>query len=93
MNSDKDFDNLERRCPRLESKITFRYCLISGEDDNPCWKIFDCWWEQFDVASYLKAHLPAEVFEKLVETAAVQPKNKLTSIVEIAEQAKQQKKK
>ncbi|HMA85471.1 MAG TPA: hypothetical protein VKN73_07195 [Desulfosalsimonadaceae bacterium] len=93
MNSDKDFDNLERRCPRLGSKITFRYCLISGEDDNPCWKIFDCWWEQFDVASYLKAHLPAEVFEKLVETAAVQPKNKLTSIVEIAEQAKQQKKK
>lgn len=88
---DKDIDNLERRCPRLGTRISFRYCLISGEDDNPCWKIFDCWWERFDVVSYLKANLPAEVFKQLVEKAASQPKNKLTSIVEIAEQAKKNK--
>ena len=91
--SETSIDNLERRCPRLGSRITFRYCLISGEDDNPCWKIFDCWWEQFDVESYLKANLPAEAFEKLVEKAAAQPKNKITSILEIAEQAKKQKNK
>ncbi|MFP4225584.1 MAG: hypothetical protein ACLFRF_02555 [Desulfobacterales bacterium] len=90
---DNSINNLERRCPRLGSKISFRYCLISGDDDNPCWKIFDCWWEQFDVESYLKANLPAEVFEQLVEKAADQPKNKLTSIVEIAEQAKKRKNK
>ncbi|MBS3758682.1 MAG: hypothetical protein KGY61_08455 [Desulfobacterales bacterium] len=88
---DKDIDKLERRCPRLGSKISFRYCLISGEDDNPCWKIFDCWWEYFDVASYLKSHLPAEVFEQLAKKAAAQPKDKLSSIVEIAEQAKKNK--
>ena len=90
---DTSINNLERRCPRLGSKISFRYCLISGDDDNPCWKIFDCWWEQFDVESYLKANLPAEVLEQLVEKAADQPKNKLTSIVEIAEQAKKRKNK
>lgn len=90
---DNDINNLERRCPRLGSRISFRYCLISGEDDNPCWKIFDCWWEYFDVESYLKANLPAEVFEQLVEKAAAQPKNKLASIVEIAEQAKKRKNK
>lgn len=87
----KDIDNLERRCPRLGSKITFRYCLISGDDDNPCWKIFDCWWEQFDVESYLKANLPAEMFTQLFEKAASQPKNKVASIVEIAEQAQKKK--
>ena len=89
--SDLDIDNLERRCPRLGSRISFRYCLISGEDDNPCWKIFDCWWEQFDVETYLQANLPAEIFKQLVEKAAAQPKNKLTSILEIAEQAKKRK--
>jgi len=89
---DKDINNLERRCPRLGSKISFRYCLISGEDDNPCWKIFDCWWEYFDVAAYLKANLPAEMFEQLARQAATtQAKNKLASIVEIAEQAKNKK--
>jgi hypothetical protein len=83
-----DKDDLEIRCPRLGSIIPFRYCLISGEDSMPCFKIMDCWWEIFDVDSYLKQRLPAEVYQSLL---AARPKPKVASIVRIAEQAKTKK--
>ena len=86
--SDPGKDNLEIRCPRLGSVIPFRYCLISGEDSLPCFKIMDCWWEIFDVDAYLKANLPADVYNSLL---SARPKPKVASIVEIAEQAKRKK--
>ncbi len=81
-------DELEIRCPRLGSIIPFRYCLISGEDSLPCFKIMDCWWEIFDVDTYLREKLPAEVYESLL---SARPKPKVASIVQIAEQAKTKK--
>lgn len=86
--SDPQKDNLEIRCPRLGSIIPFRYCLISGPDSLPCFKILDCWWEIFDVDAYLKENLPAETYNSLVTKP---PKPKVATIVEIAEQAKRKK--
>ena len=86
--SDPNKDNLEIRCPRLGSIIPFRYCLISGENDMPCFKIMDCWWEIFDVDAYLKENLPAQVYNTLTTTG---PRSKVASIVEIAEQAMNKK--
>jgi len=86
--SDPQKDNLEIRCPRLGSIIPFRYCLISGPDSMPCFKILDCWWEIFDVDAYLKENLPAETYNSLVTEP---PKPKVAAIVEIAEQAKRKK--
>lgn len=82
---DHEKDNLQRRCPRLGSIIAFKYCLISGEDSLPCGKIFDCWWEIFDVDQYLKANLPEAVYNSLLTE---KPKEKVASIVEIADAAK-----
>ncbi|MCF8109961.1 MAG: hypothetical protein K9J85_00585 [Desulfobacteraceae bacterium] len=81
---DPEKDNLQIRCPRLGSIIPFRYCLISGEDSMPCFKIMDCWWEIFDVDSYLKENLPQDIYQGL---ASAKPKPKVASIVEIAEEA------
>ena len=79
-------DSLERRCPRLGGTITFGYCRTSGgEEELPCWKIFDCWWEIFDVVSYLKQCLPEDKFDRIADT---QPKPKVTSLLEMIEQAK-----
>lgn len=75
----------KRRCPRLGHDIAFEYCLMSGEGDTICWKIFDCWWEIFDVETYLKANLPEEEYRRLAQK---EPKNKVTSILEIMEAAK-----
>lgn len=80
-------ENLERRCPRLGSAISLKYCLISGEDDGICWKILDCWWETFDVEAFLKHNLSAAEFEHLMSRAE-KPPNKIGSLIEIIERAK-----
>lgn len=85
--SDIDPETLKRRCPRLGSEVDFTYCLTGGDEEKPCWKIFDCWWERFDVDAWLRARLSPAVLEDLKIRASSPPKNKLTSILEIARQA------
>ena len=85
--TDRNIEDQERRCPRLGSVIPFSYCIISGDNDLPCWKILDCWWEIFDVEGYLKQNLPEPVFDELIKIAE-KPKNKIFSIIEIAQQVK-----
>ena len=81
-----DTNNLERRCPRLGSPVTFQYCLDYGSDGRlPCWKVIDCWWEIFDILTYLKDNFSEEDV-KALETA--RPKPKMTSLMELIEQAK-----
>lgn len=78
-------DHLEQRCPRLGGPVTFNYCRVHGGEGFPCWKILDCWWETFDVVAFMKEHLTAEQFERLRNT---QPKPKITSLIELINQAK-----
>jgi len=73
------------RCPRLGSDVPFYYCRKVGENGLPCFKVFDCWWEIFDVVAYLKDELSPEDFEKL---KGAKPKEKVLSLLEIIEQAK-----
>ena len=79
------FDQLERRCPRLGGPVTFAYCKGCGDLNQPCWKTIDCWWEHFDIVAYLQENLPAEAFQKIMDA---RPKPKLSSLVELIEQAK-----
>ena len=81
---DESKDHLNRRCPRLGGPITFQYCRLSGDESLPCWKIFDCWWELFDIKTYLKKNLPEESFSRLVTT---KPTPKIRNLVELIEQA------
>ena len=77
---------LVRRCPRLGNSVPFQYCKICGDHQQPCSKILDCWWEHFDVVRYLKDHLPAPEFNRLMNA---QPKPKVSSLVELIELAKE----
>jgi len=88
---DRVEDN-ERRCPRLGgSVISFSYCMISGNDGGvPCSKILDCWWETFDVETYLKGQMTEPFYQKFIQTAQT-PQNKISSIVEIARKAGRRK--
>jgi len=81
----KEKKPLERRCPRLGGPVPFSYCKKSGEDQQPCYKIVDCWWETFDVVRYLKDNLPEDQFNQLMDT---RPRPKIASLVELIEQAK-----
>ncbi len=64
--------------------MTFAYCLREA-GHLPCARIITCWQAAFDVAAVLKERLsPAdwEIFNRAV------PKDKVTSLIEIIEQAK-----
>ena len=72
---------LVRRCPRLGSSVHFGYCKKSGDGGSCCFKIFDCWWETFDVVQYLKDSLSPEEFKRLEDLQDSGPKSKVGSLV------------
>ena len=81
----EDLDRLERRCPRLGGPVPFRYCLDADGDRRVCHKIIDCWWEYFDVVSFLKRHLSENAFKALAEN---RPMNKVAGLVDLIEKAR-----
>jgi hypothetical protein len=82
---DTEKDALERRCPRLGGPVSFGYCRKGDNNETVCWKIFDCWWERFDVVGHLQTCMPEDKFKMIVNA---RPKPKILSLVELVEQAK-----
>ena len=80
-----DKDRLARRCPRLGGAVTFGYCRRCDADDTPCGKVFDCWWERFDVVEHMRRLMPAEDFRRLM---AREPRAKLTDLIAMIEAAR-----
>jgi hypothetical protein len=78
-------DHMEIRCPRLGGPVSFHYCRTCNENELPCWKIADCWWESFDIVTYLKANIPEAA---LAEILNHRPKPKITSLIELIQKAK-----
>ena len=81
-----EIEQLKRRCPRLGGEVFFDYCRGCGPHGQTCWKVFDCWWEVFDVVAYLRAQLPEDEFEAL---ANARPQPKVLSLLELIEAARQ----
>jgi hypothetical protein len=69
----------------LGNPVPFEYCEVCDANQHPCFKILDCWWEYFDVVRYLKNRLPEDQFKRLMTTT---PKPKVTSLLELIEQAR-----
>ncbi len=86
MKTGDEKDELERRCPRLGGPIPFSYCKTTGENGLPCFKIMDCWWETFDIRTYLENNLSETAFKAISEA---RPPDKIMSILDLIEQAKQ----
>ena len=77
------------RCPRLGHQISFSYCRLENSG-LPCFKILDCWYEHFLVEDYLRRELKPEDWDKAFQKSK---KTKLLSLVELIEQAREEKKK
>jgi hypothetical protein len=75
------------RCPRLGHEITFSYCLRES-GALPCSRIISCWSPMFDVENFLHKNMTTQEWESFNKA---QPKDKLTSLVEIIEAAKRKK--
>ncbi|AOY58317.1 hypothetical protein [Desulfococcus multivorans] len=82
----KDLEGYERRCPRLGGQIPFRYCLRAEGRESVCRHIIDCWWESFDVTTFLKTHLSEQAFKDLTGNGSV---NKVSSLVEHIQKARE----
>ncbi len=80
--------DLQLRCRRLGHEVTFGYCRQES-GGMPCRLILDCWWEQFDVRSFLQTHLPAADMAQVERASDSPPPAKLLSLVEMIQQAKE----
>lgn len=79
-------DQFQRRCPRLGGPVEFSYCRTCEDQNRPCFKIFDCWWEYFDVVTYMKKNLDKEEFSRLAQKKI---KPKVVSIIEMIQEIQQ----
>jgi len=77
------YDGLEIRCRLLGHAVPFRYCRRVAEG-LPCRLVLDCWHERFPVDEFLRRHYSPEQIQRILAP----PKPKLTSLVELIEQAR-----
>ena len=75
------------RCPRLGDEIALGYC-IQETGDLPCSRIVLCWSPFCDIESFLKEKLTPEHWAAFINN---QPKDKVTSLIELIEAAKAKK--
>jgi hypothetical protein len=80
---------LEIRCPRLGGEVSLVYCLKEG-GDIPCPRTIVCWQPYFDVEARLRAKLTEEQWDRCF---AKTPKEKVVSLVELIEAAKNRQRK
>jgi hypothetical protein len=76
------------RCPRLGHELAFGYCRQETRG-KPCRLILDCWWERFDVRSFLRANLPEEGMAQVEQAACAPPPLKVVSLADLVQQAKE----
>jgi len=77
-------DHRERRCPMLGHQVLFSYCRQPASE-LPCRRIFDCWWQTFDVQTFLRAQYDDEAIRKILAPQ----KPKIVSLIELIERARQ----
>ena len=80
----KTSEGLWTRCPRLGGEAPFTYCLQEA-GHLPCHRIIVCWKPFFPVEAYLRKTLSPQKWE---EFADGKPKDKITSLLELIEEAK-----
>jgi hypothetical protein len=67
----------------LGHDVGFGYCRAPGRP-LPCGKVFDCWFETFDVQAFIRKHFS----EHEVQEILAPRQEKLTSLVELIEKAR-----
>ena len=55
---------LPTHCPRLGGTITLSYCLAPAQE-APCERILDCWWQVFDIHTFLKENVSEELLSRI----------------------------
>lgn len=77
-------DHRCRRCPMLGHEVSFAYCRQGGSG-QPCRRVFDCWWETFDVEAFMRAQFGEETLQRM----RAPRQDKMVSLVELIQRAQQ----
>jgi len=72
----------------LGHDVPFSYCRKPGED-IPCAKIYDCWWEQFDIQTFMSSNYSQDIIQRITKP----PQAKTTSLIEMIQQIQKRRKK
>lgn len=67
----------------LGHAVNFSYCRKTAEG-VPCRKIMDCWFETLPIKDYMEEHFTEEELKTIFKP----PESKMTSLLELIEQAK-----
>jgi len=67
----------------LGHDVPFAYCRAPGSD-LPCRRVFDCWWETFDVEAFIRVHYREDDVAKILAPR----QDKTATIVELIERAR-----
>jgi len=79
-----EHDQRMRYCPKLGHEVTYGYCRMPGAQ-QPCTRVLDCWWEIFDVASFVRESYGPETLKAL----SVPPPPKATTLLDLVRKAQQ----
>jgi hypothetical protein len=79
-----DHDTRERHCPMLGHEIAFTYCRSPGQT-TPCRKIFDCWFDTFDIQAFIADNFDADS----IMAITMPPKPKIATLFDIIRQAQE----
>ena len=63
--------------------MNFSYCRSPGTE-LPCGKVFDCWWERFDVKAFVEGHWTPEQIALILSPR----KPKILTLVELIQKAR-----
>jgi hypothetical protein len=77
-------EHMEIRCPKLGGQVTFAYCLKEAID-LPCARIIHCWRPYFPVEEFIRKRLTPEDWERCFSQ---KPKEKISTLIELIEAAK-----
>jgi hypothetical protein len=77
------YDNERIYCRRLGHWLKFNYCRLEN-DGLPCHKIVDCWFDKLPIKEFLNEHYKEEEISHIFKPS----KQKITSLIELIEQAK-----
>ena len=77
-------EHMEIRCPKLGGQVTFAYCLKEAID-LPCARIIHCWRPYFPVEEFIRKRLAPEDWERCFNQ---KPKEKISTLIELIEAAK-----
>ena len=79
----EEHDNLEARCRMLGHQVPFKYCRTVN-NNIPCRKIFDCWFEIIPIKDFINRNFSKEVIQNILAP----PTPKMTSILNLVEESK-----